>query len=94
MLLLLTKLAQMEIDEMNGKVQPAKKKSSSKVRRKTPKEWEAVLKQNVLPSAPGPVLDARWIARSGDWWVETAQGWFWLRAGTQPAWVHAPNGPP
>lgn len=53
--------------------------------------WETISAKNKLPPAPEHVLDARWIARNDDWYIETKAGWYWLRSG---AWVKAPNGPP
>jgi len=29
-----------------------------------------------LPVPVGQLLDARWVAASGDWYVETPEGWF------------------
>jgi DNA-binding ferritin-like protein len=52
--------------------------------------WETISAKNKLPPAPGHVIDARWVMRNDDWYVQTKEGWYWLRSGT---WVKAPNGP-
>ena len=58
----------------------------------SPKDWANLLQTNGLPPAPGTPLDARWIARNDDWWVRTAEGWYWLDR--RQGWVRAPQGPP
>lgn len=60
---------------------------------RTAKEWEDLFTKNYLPEPPSSIVDARWIARSGDWYVRTAEGWFWL-AVDRGRWVPCPNGPP
>ena len=56
----------------------------------TPGEFKALLAKNKLPLAPGPVLDARWVAGRDDWYVLTSAGWYWLSGKT---WVPVPTGP-
>jgi hypothetical protein len=58
---------------------------------KTPEDWAHILESNGLPPAPDPVIDGRWIARTGDWWVKTRRGWLWLDG---RRWAPAPLGPP
>jgi hypothetical protein len=62
----------------------------------TAEQIQAIFEKHKLPASPGPALDARWIAQSGDWWVKTEKGWFWLdeRKGFDGVWMLAPNGPP
>ena len=50
------------------------------------KDLVALLAKNELPSAPGSPRDARWIAGTSDWWVQTETGWYWLRDGR--TWVY------
>lgn len=58
-------------------------------------EWRALLDTHKLPSLPsGVVTDARWIARSGDWWVCVNDCWYWLRGDTKTGWMPSPYGPP
>ncbi len=53
-------------------------------------DWSYVLASNNLPKAPEEVVDGRWIARSGDWYIKTARGWYWL--GSNKQWVFCPLG--
>lgn len=58
------------------------------------RSYDDRLREQGLPLPPGgSVDDARWIARSGDWWAHTAQGWFWFDERTKE-WKPAPIGPP
>lgn len=57
------------------------------------RDWAKALADQGLPPAPGVPINARWIARSGDWWVETADGrWYWLDKRAKQ-WKLAPHGP-
>lgn len=52
----------------------------------------AVFERNGLPPAAGEVLNMRWVAQTGDWWHQTAAGWFWLDPRTKE-WKRAAYGP-
>lgn len=57
------------------------------------KDWAKLLAAQNLPEAPGVVIDARWVARGGDWWVRTANGrWHWFDP-RKRAWKASDSGP-
>ena len=63
------------------------------IRALSQRKWAHILESNRLPPAPEPVDDARWIARTDDWWIRTkTSGWYWLDR-RNSEWVKAPHGP-
>ena len=36
------------------------------------------MQKHELPPPPGPALNWRYVTARDDWYVKTAQGWFWL----------------
>ena len=55
-------------------------------------DWPALQAKHNLPPPPGEVIDARWVAARDDWYVQTAEGWYWLRPESR-TWIHVPLGP-
>ncbi len=56
------------------------------------KDYVAILAKYELPEPPGAVIGARRITRLDDWYVQTAEGWYWLDA-RDNKWVFSPMGP-
>jgi hypothetical protein len=61
--------------------------------RKTDAEWRALLASKTCPPPEGEITDARWIARSNDWYVRVGDQWYWLDSRGVPEWKATLYGP-
>ena len=52
------------------------------------------LARSNLPVPDTEVLDLNYSASNGDWYIKTADGWFWIRGDAGPkgkVWKHVPH---
>ena len=54
---------------------------------------DVFLPKDKLPAPPGIALDYRYVTRHNDWWVKTAEGWFWMDLRSLE-WKRSEMGPP